>query len=809
MRQETVVLQQLEAIEQLVHDQRARLPESFNGNLTALLSWSETQRLRLQEVMESPEQLPQLRSVGLNFLRELQGRQRVDTIDGNLPARMVEVRKDFERRAGTLYVVLDELGKAAQQEAHWLDQASKATDSVEAKQLLAQAKRFEAEIDLKQRNNLQRLIDHRDLTQSRRDADSQYAADVGLTHRAASHLLNQFRLEESQGTEIPARFLTIAPAYRTLEAGHQLSIAQETVLQLLEMERWEQQSLDAHLDHPRQWDLVQQTLESASEQLRQARVTEEIVRELDQIRWSQPVREANRKITERRWNRDLMVGAGHELMEIRDALEEVVLQTEPLMDEARRIIAEFAPTIPEMARQAAEQLRELEDATADVADQVEESDSPQITSELAQLQQQQEQVNDQIESLFDALVEDANTQDLVDEPQRERARDADASIAPIQPPATEMNRAMNRAQQTEPGREQAQQLAQASKQQESTAQALERVAEHFERLDEGLDIAQSRDQLRQEGPQGDLAQQMNQEFQQAQDLSEMLTQDADDLLAELEAELKTNPVMQQALSEIAQNTLEDARDALELAAKDDERIQQANERADEAFLQRKRDLAAELREMGAQAAKLSNALVAQAEQSAAIGKTQDAQQKLNRVRQQLQAAAALANSAREEQLLSQLARLAKDTERGLRDATETLREAKVKANEGKDQEVHADEQARQTAQANAEKRDAQFAQQQTKVAQNETQQAANAKTRAEQQVKQAEQRVAQANQQVVNAEEPRKPTGGRRPQAGAGTARVTAFHPTAKTPTRSNAAAESGAAARECKGPSGSDRAPA
>ena len=228
------------------------------------------------------------------------------------------------------------------------------------------------------------------------------------------------------------------------------------------MERWGSQQVHSHIDHPRQWDVVQRGFELAVQRLREAGVDNELVVKLDQLLASVAVRDAQRKITQRRSNRDAMIAAGHELVEIRDDLAIVVEELQPTMAEARAIIAKYAPTIPQMAQQAAEQLRQMEQATTEVADAVEQPDATVPESPLSELQPQQEAINHQIEDLFEALVEDANSQDLLDDEQRERARDADDSIAMIQEPAERMNQALEQAQESDVGEQQAQDLAQAA-----------------------------------------------------------------------------------------------------------------------------------------------------------------------------------------------------------------------------------------------------------------------------------------------------------------------------------------------------------
>ncbi len=111
-------------------------------------------------------------------------------------------------------------------------------------------------------------------------------------------------------------------------------------------------------------------------------------------------------------------------------------------------------------------------------------------------------------------------------------------------------------------------------------------------------MAESRAELRQlERDQG-IARQMDQQFQQAEQLAQMANQESRQLMEELEAELQRNPAMQQALSEIARNTLQDVKNTLEFSAQEELNLQRANERADAAFQSKKRELAAGLARAG-------------------------------------------------------------------------------------------------------------------------------------------------------------------------------------------------------------------
>lgn len=758
LRQETVSINQIKVLERLLRDERQRLPNFLEGHVKNLLNWSQSQRERLQDSMESEEKLPQLQNVAKDFYNQLQNQQRFDAVDGGLPGRIVNAWRDLDTRAGSLYVPIEQIAQATQQENQLTAQASGSSDSVDSKKLLDQAERFVAEVDLKLSRSLDQLRSRRELTQTRKDGDTQYASDAGLTHRATTSLLNQYRELPPQESTIPANLLEIAPAYRILEAGHELITARDTLNVLVNMERWDSQNLQSRIDHPRQWDLIQRGFELASQRLREAGVKNELVGPLDQIRWGTPMRDAGRKITERRWKREAMIGAGHEVVEIRDELAKVLKDLKPVMDEARAVIAKYSPTIPQMAQQAAEQLRKMEEATTETADAVEKDEaaktpeSPDTAQKLAALEQHQESINQQIEDLMEALVEDANAQNVLEESQRERARDADDSIAMIQEPATEMNRAMEKAQESPSNEQQAKDLAQAAEQQEKTAQALELVAEHFDKLEEGQDVAETRAELRQAERDMGIARQMDQQYENSEQLAQMANQDAQQLMTELEAELKQNPAMQQALSEISQNTLQEARNALEDAAQNEQNLQQNNERSDEDFQAKKRELAENLREMANEASQLSGQLVAQANQSAAQGKTPEAQQKFAEAQQKLNEAAAKANTAREEQLLEDLAQTAQETKAALAEATETLKQAEQQTETGKNAEVHADDKTREAQKKDSENRRNQFNEQQKRMARDQQKRVEDIRRRNEQQAQSAEKELKNANNRVQQAQ---------------------------------------------------------
>ncbi|MCP4782152.1 MAG: hypothetical protein GY878_01210 [Fuerstiella sp.] len=767
-RQETVVLNQLRVVEGFTRKFQNKVPDSLQRHMTQLVDWTSRWHDNLEQSMESEDKLPQLQRHVKDLLREFGDRQRYDVIDGGMANRLVQARHDLDHRSGSLTEPLSLMSTAMHQETRKMVEAGEADDSTKAEELRKQAAVFAAEVDLKIAPRLKQIRDRKTLNQSRVDSNTQFASDSGLAHRAVTSLQSQYRQDDPQESIVPTAFNEIAPAWRVLEAGHDVANMRKILKNLIQKERWQSQNLVAKTQHPRQWDAVSKGLESAVQKLRLAGVTNEIVGKFDQIRRSPATSEAARKITQRRGQRDKLVSAVTDLVDLQDQLHLASGELQPVMAEARAVIAKYAPTIPEMSRQIAQQVRDLEEQTADVADAVEADPSkaqttePDTDQQLAELQHDQEVVNEQIDDLFEALVEDANQQNVMEDEGRERARDADDAIAMIQDPAEQMNQQMKEAQEANSPDQQAQELSEAAEQQERTAQALETVAQHFERLENGEDVAETRAELRQQEREMEIARQMDQQFEEVERLAQMTVSTNENLMQQLEQELQNNPAMREALSEIAQNTVEEARNALDDAARQEDEIQKANERSDSDFQQKKKELAEDLRELGKDAASLASRMVAQATSAATQAKTPEAQKKFQQTQAKLNEAAQASNSSNENQQLADLTENLQKAQQAIQEATENLAEGKQQSADAKDEEIHPDDKNRQAAKKNLENQRKRFVDQLKREADvelrrrdQEEKRAANSLRTAESSLRNYDKQLQQAKQQAKQKPEDR------------------------------------------------------
>lgn len=758
VRQESLLVTHLETFEQLLQEQRTRLPEPLVSHATRLIDWSITSRDQLQQAMESEDRLNQLQALSKSLRDQLLQYQKVDVLDSTIPGRLQNAWRDLDNRSGMLAGVMDSMAALAAERRGFVEQAARqreAADSVEKiLQLEQQAARSATRLMVGSQPSLQQLRSRQRLTESRVDADLQYAADAGLALRAIDAVMYLQQTEDPDEdpdvVKLPEQLREIGPAWRTLEAGHELSLAVAAMTRLQELERWSSRQRTARIDQPRHWDLLQHTLDVAVRRLSEARVEATVINRLNQTRWSADARDAGRRIAERRWRREVLTAAGHELDSMSTEMTAALTELQPAMAAARAVLARYAPTISQMAERAAAEVRELEEKTLQAADAAEDQPPAETQPQVAELQQQQQQVNDQIQDLLQALVEDAQRQDLSDDQQRERARDSDDSLALIQPPAERMNQELQQAAAEDAARQQ--ELSQAAEQQEQTAKALDTVARHFKALENGQELADTRAELRKAEDQG-LAPELSEQYQQAAALDQQFSRSADQQLQELEAELQRNPAMQAALSEIARNALAEAESVVKDAAAEDQSLQQANERSDADFQERKRELAEDLRQIGTEAAQLSGQLVAQAAQAAAQGKSPEAQAKLSEAQQKLNAAAAAASSAREEQLLAELQQTATNAQQALQEATGLLDEGRKQTAAAKEQTIFPDAAARDNQQKNSEKQRQAFVDQRKRSASDAVKQSEDANRRAEQAVKNVENEMQAAERRVTQVQD--------------------------------------------------------
>ncbi|NLS92213.1 MAG: hypothetical protein GXX96_08545 [Planctomycetaceae bacterium] len=749
LRQETVVATQLHAVEQLIRANSPRLYPRLQERILEHLNWISERRIRLEERMESEDQLPALREAAQRLADELPGRQQIATPDSSLPRNLVDARRELDKRSGSLHEPIKHLAEVAATVQSSTARLAKTEDSRGSRQLQVSIERAAGLSKRLQGDGFERLSNRRAVTQARSDADTQYASDAGLTRRALAGVLNRATPEPVEESEIPEIFCRVASAYRVLEAGHGAVQLDKALADLLSRERWQSQQVCARLDHPRRWDAFQNGCEQVADALKTAGYPAEIVGMISHLRSSPSANEAGARISVRRRRRDQLVSAAHELAEMKVDLDATLKEIEPIMAEARAVLARYVPTLPQMARQAAEEVRQLEEQTEATADSLAVAEPQAASQQMDRVEQRQDEINRQLDDLLDALAEDADQQDLLTDEGRERARDADDSTQMLQEPAAQMNRAMDQAAAAPQPDEQARDLSRAADQQERTADVLDKIAEHYERLESGADVAETRQALRQAERDMGIARQMDQQYDDARQLAEMAAKSPEDLMAELEAELARNPVMQDALSEISRDALAQARNSLQHSAEREADMERSVEQSDQDFQEKKRVLAEELSEIGRAASSLASRQVNQAESFASRGKDEQARNLLRTAREQLDREVARARDTDPRAALDDLLETARRTAEQAQQAAQLLRQGEQSTAKTKDENIPGDEQRRAEYQRSFEDDQKQFHEQVLRDARGRARELAQNQQRTEEQVK-ARQRDLQKTQQDVD-----------------------------------------------------------
>jgi hypothetical protein len=270
----------------------------------------------------------------------------------------------------------------------------------------------------------------------------------------------------------------------------------------------------------------------------------------------------------------------------------------------------------EQAREAARQVQEA----------ITQAESENLNQELAEADEATEQT-------MQALTDFANTQSTDDREGRELARDADAALAQISQKRELVNDAkqIKSSEQLKDG-----QLKEGL---EQLRQRLEQTADHFQRAEQGEDVTESRQELRDAEQELDIEQQLDERYKKAEALAKASQMDAEELRKQLEQEVARNEAMRDELSEIARRTAESALDSLRQSAEDESDLNQAFERSDPNFAEQTQYSAERVAELAQQLSSLDKIYGNVATEAAKAASLSESTENLQQMREQIRTAA--------------------------------------------------------------------------------------------------------------------------------------------------------------------------
>ena len=542
--------------------------------------------------------------------------------------------------------------------------------------------------------SLDNLAVRRTLSRSRKEGDRDFTSDLGLANRAVRAIAENVSLAKlDQHRELSES----AAAIETLQSVHGVNEAITLLDELLRGERWSLNSNDSRIHHPVMFESFNERLDSAVKLLRQTKVPQEIVNEIERLKWHEATSKAGQKINSRRWENAASVSTAAELNQVSELLATARTQLEPHAELARAVLAKQAPSLEQLATKAAEATRDLQKHTAALAEAVERKEIPEAEQQFLQLQAEQTQTQQPINQLRDALVDHADAQNLLDAKQLMTAREADSAIAVVDSAKQDIEGSMQSLATPVDAKQKNASLVAAADQQNAAASKLEQLVEHLQRAQQAVDSSKSVDQPEQPSASDalmQLAQELGENsetqkrFNEAEQLARLSAARPEEVLRQLEQKLATNKPMQQEMSRISQELAEQALNRLDRAADQQQRMQPQLEASDPKFLAQKNLLLQDLQASREKANQVLSLLVSEAKWTAGAGKEQDAQQRLEASESQLRAAIAVVEKANAERTFDQLRRDAGVLADALASSQTELTESSQKLASATDERIH-------------------------------------------------------------------------------------------------------------------------
>jgi len=568
----------------------------------------------------------------------------------------------------------------------------------------------------------------------RKDSDPFFVADSSLGGRALQAVLDD-HLATPKAGKTAETLSVVEKAFRTLETGHSLAELSTTLRELSEGERWNASTASRTTRHPKDWQWLDARMNTLPDELKAAGMPAEASTALSR-NWRGPAGDAvRREMNERHHPNRNPQPVAQNLERLGGDVGKALSEFAPLMDEARKALQALVPSLAERLEKLSEASKEIQKTTAAQADKAPQTEAAQTKTEAAKLLENQQAIDKQIEEVVAELRRDANTQDLFTEKGRDRARDADDAVAMLQQSPPKAEDLLNQAAATPQPKAQEHALDQAAEQQGKLKDALHTLAEHYKNLAQNKP-EETRPELRKAEEALGIKQQLDQQYAQMERLAELAQQSPESLKAALENQLKENEAMQRELNRLTQNALDRAEAALNQSAQQE---QQAAEQQ-QAKADQNKGLADQAKKLAEEARRMAREDVAKVAQESAQAKAPKAQQQAEEAKKDLNQGAAEVpqNFDNAQQASQDLNKAAKKFNEAAQDLRNAQQAAQQQAN--KDQ-----------ADANKENAQAQAAQQKANAEAAEAQQAEAQAKEAGQQAQQAQQAAAEAQRQAQQA----------------------------------------------------------
>lgn len=696
-RRQAIVARQLRELEQIMVDRSPLLRDGAAQGMRGWIEWAGQMAERVERATAEGDDNPNFKEFTKQVLNEVNNHQNVMSVDSGLAGEMNNGRKELDARSQSASDTLARLAAAAKlagdQQARMQKEQGQAEN---AQPQTSETSDSSAAMLDSLRQQIGQGLDHlqhrKELQQARGDSDPHLVNDLGNAIRASKEMAAS---GEQSAQQTATQLSATATALKKLEAIHNVAEAAKHLGDLVQTERWSAASIDARTESPRAWDALQQRLEQSSRAVREAGIDPKLADELDRLRWNSAAADAAQKIGSRRWSADAQTSAQGELAELQGELAATRTKLDAVAKVARGELAALAPSVPELARRAAKETDQLQKETAKLAKSAAADEVPDLKSRVEELKSEQQQTAEPINDLRDALTEMAATQDLLQENQRERARDADTSQQIIDKASSQIAQSLEPAAAAKSSTEASAPLEKAAADQGQATEALEQIADHFEKLQAGDtpvgELADSRQALNRLASDQQ-TQQMDEWYKTAETLGKLAGGDPQQVLKRLEDELARNVRMREELSDIAKQAVDESSKALKFSADQEQTLQSQIEQSDPGFAFEKSLLQQDIQAANERLQQWLQQMSSDANASAGRAAAREQQKQLAELHQELQQTVAKASEAREALPLEQLQRIAQQVVSDLKKSQQKFGEVAEQLKAAVDTPVHPDEQ---------------------------------------------------------------------------------------------------------------------
>ncbi|MEO1617669.1 MAG: hypothetical protein AAFV88_17595, partial [Planctomycetota bacterium] len=578
-RYANLLLGQFVEIDRLFDDYKDQLPARVLQHLRGehWSRWSQRWALRLQVLAEENAGGAQFASVLRTLAKELEDKSQ-QVIENSSFDNAIRHGRDLRKETRFLADLTEALGNAGRKWSE-VDEKTKSNRNAEDAADLGFLTRWHRlNWDVEKKRLLTRVAGQERLHRAATTVDLEYASDLGLFSRALRNVTRDGYngYGEQSAAEV---FDGVIRAIAVLQASSQFAGVRRDLLAMAEGERVDDDSPSRKVFHLLWYRMMAPRLELGIRHIGRGKVDfERQVRILDEVRYNEDHRQVESRLDSRRWRKDPMVSAVKPMEMLAADLETGWKSLADVRETARKTLRRYVLDVAEQAQQAAEAAREAAQETDRRADE--------SASALEDVQPKQEDAIEQAMETMESLIDEANTTDLLDAEQRERARDADAAAELIAEAANQAKEAIEQAESAVSDETRSEASERAEAELNELAERLESTAEHFEKLQNGQDVSESREALREAEDQ--LQSSLEERYDQAEAMAEKAKQDPRELLRQLEEELKTNEAMQGELSEISKDLVDEAAKTLRQASEDETRLERRLENEDRSFAERKR-----------------------------------------------------------------------------------------------------------------------------------------------------------------------------------------------------------------------------